>query len=372
MKISLKAYSQYMSLVLSKAPSSMQAYDPNRMTIFFFCLNAIDIFGATDVFLREQLGLTRHELVEWVLKQNVASTGGFCAGPADCGVEHTTGHLTMTYCALALLHILIPDRAERKRVFEDRIDHDGIKRLFHACQQVDGDGSFQPVPFSSESDLRMTYSAFVSCVLLKKGLENNDDDHVFLRRYIRDVDGAVRHIMSCYNDMDGGFGITAGSEAQGGMTYCAMTSLRIAGKLNTALTTSQLNKTLRWCLRRVGDGFNGRANKDADTCYSYWVGCVLDQFDMLRLVDLEPTLKFALECAEEFPGVLAKCEEFDPDPLHASLGLAALSLFQRFMPRFFSSNTRSGDDDDDNDNDKNTAVCPPLQQICSVTGIVKK
>jgi len=36
--------------------------------------------------------------------------------------------------------------------------------------------------------------------------------------------------------------------------------------------------TLNWCLSRQVNGFQGRANKPPDTCYSFWIGAALDVY----------------------------------------------------------------------------------------------
>ena len=47
-------------------------------------------------------------------------------------------------------------------------------------------------------------------------------------------------------------------------------------RLHVALSESQLTALRRWLLRRQDAGFTGRPNKDADTCYSFWVGAALE------------------------------------------------------------------------------------------------
>lgn len=33
---------------------------------------------------------------------------------------------------------------------------------------------------------------------------------------------------------------------------------------------------IRWCLMRQNQGYNGRTNKDNDSCYSFWIGATLN------------------------------------------------------------------------------------------------
>ena len=48
------------------------------------------------------------------------------------------------------------------------------------------------------------------------------------------------------------------------------------GQLETALSKEKLEGLKQWCLQRQKSGFQGRPNKDVDTCYSFWVGASLD------------------------------------------------------------------------------------------------
>ena len=61
----------------------------------------------------------------------------------------------------------------------------------------------------------------------------------------------------------------------GGSTFCAIASLVLMDKLTTTLTAQQKDSLIRWCLIRQTSGFQGRPNKDADTCYSFWIGATL-------------------------------------------------------------------------------------------------
>lgn len=36
------------------------------------------------------------------------------------------------------------------------------------------------------------------------------------------------------------------------------------------------DKLIKWCLDRQSTGFQGRPNKQPDTCYCFWIGASLD------------------------------------------------------------------------------------------------
>jgi geranylgeranyl transferase type-1 subunit beta len=69
------------------------------------------------------------------------------------------------------------------------------------------------------------------------------------------------------------------SEAnKAGSTYCCIAALSMLGDLSEGN-----DDTVRWLVNRQvatddeeKGGFNGRVNKPADTCYSFWVGGALD------------------------------------------------------------------------------------------------
>lgn len=72
---------------------------------------------------------------------------------------------------------------------------------------------------------------------------------------------------------DFGIGQGPGEESHGGSTYCAISSLYMLNKLDEGLLSKE--KTLFWLISRQESGFQGRANKPPDTCYSFWIGASL-------------------------------------------------------------------------------------------------
>ena len=61
----------------------------------------------------------------------------------------------------------------------------------------------------------------------------------------------------------------------GGSTFCAIAALVLMGCLESTFSPSELEAVRRWCLMRQRSGFQGRPNKPADTCYSFWIGASL-------------------------------------------------------------------------------------------------
>ena len=70
-----------------------------------------------------------------------------------------------------------------------------------------------------------------------------------------------------------------------------MAALKLMGSVENDLGKNELDDLQGWCLRRqlnsegsVG-GFQGRVNKDADSCYSFWIGGTLNligSFDLIH------------------------------------------------------------------------------------------
>jgi len=123
------------------------------------------------------------------------------------------------------------------------------------------------------------------------------------------------------------FGIGQGPflEAHGGSTYCAVATLALLGKSPEGLVNK--DKTIEWLLWRQQDksGFHGRANKPADTCYSFWVGASLEIMGAYGFVDYNYNRLFLMETQAKHGG-FSKLVGSYPDVMHSYMGLAALSL----------------------------------------------
>jgi geranylgeranyl transferase type-1 subunit beta len=87
------------------------------------------------------------------------------------------------------------------------------------------------------------------------------------------------------------------------------------------------DKTIEWLLWRQqdGSGFQGRSNKPADTCYSFWVGASLEMMGAYKFVDYKENRGF-LMCTQTHYGGFGKLIGSHPDVMHSYMGLASLSL----------------------------------------------
>ncbi|CAN1174019.1 Geranylgeranyl transferase type-1 subunit beta [Linum perenne] len=147
-------------------------------------------------------------------------------------LQEIPGHLASTYCALAIL------KTVRHNLFN--IDWTPLLMSMRNLQQPDG--SFLPIHFGAETDLRFTYCAAAICFMLDNwsGM---------------DRDKATEYILKC-KAYDGGFGMTPGAESHGGGTFCAVASLRLMGFLEDDLLSRSGTSSivdipllLEWCLQ---------------------------------------------------------------------------------------------------------------------------
>ena len=77
-------------------------------------------------------------------------------------------------------------------------------------------------------------------------------------------------------------------------------------QLKKVLTDGQVSRLKRWCLFKQEDGFQGRPNKDCDSCYSFWVGATLKLLNSYDFVNFKLNKQFILSTQEHVIGGLAK------------------------------------------------------------------
>ncbi len=75
-------------------------------------------------------------------------------------------------------------------------------------------------------------------------------------------------------------------------------------------------------------GFNGRANKLADTCYCFWVSASLEILGQGKLIDNESGRRFLLDQTQHRIGGFGKQPGYPPDLYHSYLGLATLAMMK--------------------------------------------
>ncbi|EKD02609.1 hypothetical protein A1Q2_03035 [Trichosporon asahii var. asahii CBS 8904] len=296
-----KAHKGFFTRCLQALPSSAEAHDANRITIAFFCLGGLYLLGELSPSDKD-----RQDWTEWIWSLQ-SPEGGFAGSPHAPKVQ---GHLPSTYTALCCLALLGSPM--------DRLDKPALRRFLKSCQAEDG--SFAPTPDTEgmfQNDARMSYCAVVCGTVADSGTEGEGRTGGFNKQK------AAEYLRRCQT-WEGGFASRPGVvEAQGGMTYCALSSLALLGELkgNTELE----EEATRWLSQRQIGGFQGRPGKLEDVCYSFWCGGALAALGHSDLVNEEPNTAFLLNSQSPLGG-FGKAPEDYPDPFHSYLALTALAM----------------------------------------------
>lgn len=301
-----------------------QSLDANRITLAFFALGGRDVTGVLPT------GDEAKRAIEWIYGHQVPplpdgsephGRGGFRGGafngfPHDPSATprtsgpHDTGHVAMTYTALACLTMLGDDLS--------RVHVPSVTAGLRACQTPEG--SFTPVPHPSEDDVRFIFCACAVSYML------NDWSGV-------DKVKATKFLLASQS-YEGGFGQRPGMESHGGSTYCAVAALKLMGELDVLDTDGggwRRRRLVQWALERqvsqpIPAGFQGRLNKDPDSCYSFWVGAslaILGHADFISEIALRG---HSYACQNSHTGGFAKYPTLPADPLHGYLALAGLAV----------------------------------------------
>ena len=162
-------------------------------------------------------------------------------------------------------------------------------------------------------DMRFVYCAACICTFLNDfGTINKTD---------------MKHFILKSFNYEGAFGQGPDLEAHGGSTYCAVAALSMLSELST-LNPVIKEKCLKWLSFRLEDGFQGRPNKQDDTCYTWWVGGALKLLSPENFVteEIQHCIPYVLSTQDPLVGGLAKWPDLSPDPLHTYLGLSGLAL----------------------------------------------
>ncbi|EAW11160.1 protein geranylgeranyltransferase type I subunit CDC43 [Aspergillus clavatus NRRL 1] len=370
----------YLRCLKTFLPAAYTSGDSNRMLLAFFTISGLDILGVLESKTTPE---DRRGYIDWIYHCQVPSGGfrGFTG--TDFGADKRTpgneawdpANVPSTFFALVLLIILGDDlsRVKRKQCLE------WLPRLQR------GDGSFGEVlgpggKVEGSRDLRFCCCAAGTRYILRGrkggGLEGVGDI---------DVDKLVEFIKACQT-YDGGMSEAPFCESHAGLTYCAVGALtflrRLSDDPNTVALLSPGSKEfeglLRWLVSRqtaeLGDeeesddedddsavsdqrleraaksltlaemidqlpdlsipseesllwaGFNGRCNKDADTCYSLWNTGTLVMMDRLSLIDAGRNRHYLLDKTQHIIGGFGKGIGEPPDLLHSFAGLASLAF----------------------------------------------
>lgn len=304
---------------LRMLPTPYTETETNRITLGFFCLAALELMGELETALSEQ---DRLDWIEWIYAQQVLPTteqpdlnqarcgfrgSSFSGIPFDPNATHTehipydSAHIANTYTALINLLLLGDDLS--------RVNRNAIVESIRHLQQKDG--SIIPAEGSLEKDARFLFCACAVSYML------NDWSGL-------DLDLSLQYAKQLQT-YEGTFGQAPGNEAHGGSTFCGVGALTLMGKQEEGLLRKE--KMIRWCLNQQTTGFAGRPNKDADTCYCFWIGAALEMLGALDMMNHANCREFLLSCQTKIGG-FAKAPGNLPDVMHSYMGVAALSLMK--------------------------------------------
>ncbi|KAK3984110.1 terpenoid cyclases/protein prenyltransferase alpha-alpha toroid [Cladorrhinum sp. PSN332] len=187
-----------------------------------------------------------------------------------------------------------------------------------------------------------------------------------------DAEGLKRYILSSQT-YDGGFAASSEEEPHAGYAYCAISALSLLDRpletgeksheshvnfgitdmrglvhwlasrqfvyLEPAATTEDddddedvvnflLPSTVSPTATDPLVASNGRTNKVADTCYSWWVGAALANLTKTELFNWKATRRFLLEKMAHQIGGFSKYPGGPPDVYHSCFGLTALAVMK--------------------------------------------
>ena len=249
-------------------------------------------WGLSAMYLmKEASQLDRNALIDFALAcQN--PDGGFGGSPGQ------DSHMLYTLSAVQVLCLL---RAV------DKCDVDRAA-TWVASRQLP-DGSFTGDEWG-EVDTRFVYIA-LNCLQLLRRLQ------------LVNVEAAVEWILTCEN-WDGGFGVVPRAESHAGQIFCCLGALCIASSLGKI----DQNRLGEWLAMRQlpSGGLNGRPEKKADVCYSWWVVSSLSMLQKLHWISRDDLFKYILVCQDADDGGIADKPENMPDVYHTFFGLCGLSL----------------------------------------------
>ncbi|KAJ5774593.1 Terpenoid cyclases/protein prenyltransferase alpha-alpha toroid [Penicillium paradoxum] len=361
----------YLRCLKTFLPSAYTSNDSNRMLLAYLTLSGLDVLG---VLQSKTTPEERKGYIDWLYHCQVPS-GGFRGFPGtDFGSEKRNkdneawdpANVPATFFALVNLLILGDDlsRVKRRECLE----------WLPTVQRADGSFGELVGPegkVGGARDLRYCCCAAGIRYILRgrneTGLEGVADI---------DVLGLVSFIEACQT-YDGGMAESPFCESHSGHTYCAISSLDFLRRASNNMESlpllsagsKQFEALITWLASRqtaqleepaededyeqpeapetgsLGDrvrglpnvqpvepstvpcaGFNGRCNKYADTCYSFWNGATLMMLDHYSVVDEVRNRHYLLEKTQHLVGGFGKGPGDPPDLLHSYFGMVSLAF----------------------------------------------
>ena len=268
--------------------------------------------GEANPSVDAEIAAHRKPIVDWVFDCYDGARGGFGGN-----VGHDA-HLLYTLSALQIL-------AMADKLDDPRLDRRAVVSFVSGLQQTDG--SFAGDEWG-EVDTRFSYCA-LSALSILGALPHEDSNNsgggegTCTDTATIDLQKAALYVSSCRN-FDGGFGSVPGAESHAGQIFCCVAALSIARSLH--LLDSDLLSW--WLAERQCDsgGLNGRPEKQADVCYSWWILSALSILGRTDWINSEKLASFILRCQDDEDGGIADRPNDMADVFHTFFGIAGLSL----------------------------------------------
>jgi protein farnesyltransferase subunit beta len=304
--------------------SHFATMDASRAWVIYWTLHSCDLLDS----------LPTREICEAMVDtlESFYRDGGFGGGPGQLP------HAAPTYAAVLALCILA-SVTPKAIVLLKRIRQPLLEWILSLLGE---DGSFR-MHEDGEIDVRATY-----CLMAVAKLLNLD--------FSAHKSKIISFCATCQT-FEGGFGGEPWGEAHGGYAFCATAALYIMQGLDQI----DLPALTGWLARRQHSyegGFNGRANKLVDGCYSFWQGGAIAIVSNLRHTSSDPWLdddtvkdclfdqgmlqRYILLCAQDVRGGLRDKPSKVRDFYHSCYNLSGLSVSQHYCsePGFGHAATR--------------------------------
>jgi geranylgeranyl transferase type-2 subunit beta len=264
-----------------------------RMSGVYWGLTAIALLGVELTYEKAYEGL-----IDWIMSAYDPVVGGFG------GNYLHDPHILYTLSAVQILALF--DKLSL-------VDIPKVKSFIASLQQ--SDGSFYGDKWG-EVDTRFSYCALSTLSILGE-----------LHSGAIDLEKATEFVGKCRN-FDGGFGAVPGAESHAAQCFCCVGALSIGGALH--LVDADL---LGWWLsERQCDsgGLNGRPEKQADVCYSWWILSTLSILGRTSWIDKKALEGFILRAQDDEDGGIADRPGDMADIFHTFFGICGLSLINYF------------------------------------------
>lgn len=237
---------KYLNEGLKQLGPSFVALDSSRPWLCYWIIHSMALLGESLDYQLENNAID-------FLNRCQDPNGGFGGGPGQMP------HLATTYAAVNSIVTLGGQKALSS------INRDKLYNFL--LRMKDPSGAFR-MHDAGEIDVRACYTAISVASIL-----NILDDEL--------VRGVGNFILSCQT-YEGGIAGEPGSEAHGGYTFCGLATMILINEVNHL----DLAGLIDWVVFRQGVecGFQGRANKLVDGCYSFWQGGVLALLQRIDLV----------------------------------------------------------------------------------------